>query len=93
MNVDLMSRSPDDPGRSRRPQTEAADDKGGAPSRAGASGRAFDLWLNRGLHSLFDGIASEPVPDELLRLIEEDRGASGERSGLHRGDPGAADKP
>jgi hypothetical protein len=34
---------------------------------------AFDLWLQRGLHQLYDDIASEPIPDELLRLIEEDR--------------------
>lgn len=34
---------------------------------------AFDIWLNRGLHQLYDNIAQEPVPPELLRLIEEDR--------------------
>lgn len=34
---------------------------------------AFDIWLNRGLHALFDDVAKEPIPDELLRLIEEDR--------------------
>lgn len=34
---------------------------------------AFDLWLRRGLHQLYDTVANEPVPDELLRLIEEDR--------------------
>ncbi len=34
---------------------------------------AFDLWLQKGLHEIFDKVASEPVPDELLRLIEEDR--------------------
>ena len=34
---------------------------------------AFDLWLQRGLHKLFDDVASEPIPEELLRLIEEDR--------------------
>ena len=34
---------------------------------------AFDLWLQRGLHELYDKIASEPVPEELLRLIEEDQ--------------------
>ena len=33
----------------------------------------FDLWLKRGLHQLFDDVANEPIPDELLRLIEEDR--------------------
>ncbi|ACI53247.1 conserved hypothetical protein [Gluconacetobacter diazotrophicus PA1 5] len=33
----------------------------------------FELWLKRGLHQLFDDVAREPVPEELLRLIEEDR--------------------
>jgi hypothetical protein len=34
---------------------------------------AFDVWLQRSLHKLFDEVANEPVPEELLRLIEEDR--------------------
>ncbi len=34
---------------------------------------AFDVWLNRGLHQLFDDVANEPIPPELLKLIEEDR--------------------
>jgi len=34
---------------------------------------AFDVWLQRGLHQLYDEVAKEPVPDELLKLIEEDR--------------------
>ncbi|GAN69039.1 hypothetical protein AA0473_2225 [Acetobacter orleanensis NRIC 0473] len=38
------------------------------------SDQAFDLWLKRGLHQLFDDVANEPIPEELLRLIEEDRG-------------------
>jgi len=33
----------------------------------------FDIWLSRGLHKLFDDVANEPIPEELLRLIEEDR--------------------
>ena len=33
----------------------------------------FGVWLSRGLHQLFDDVANEPIPDELLRLIEEDR--------------------
>ena len=37
------------------------------------SDAAFDLWLKRGLHKLYDDIAQEPVPDELLKLIEQDR--------------------
>jgi hypothetical protein len=42
-----------------------------APERKGES--AFDLWLQRGLHQLYDEVANEPIPDALLRLIEEDR--------------------
>lgn len=35
--------------------------------------RAFDMWLNRGLHELYDEVVREPVPQDLLNLIEEDR--------------------
>lgn len=38
-----------------------------------SSDAAFDVWLNRGLHQLFDDVANEPIPDELLKLIEEDK--------------------
>ncbi len=34
---------------------------------------AFDQWLNRGLHQMFDDVAKEPIPEELLRLIEDDK--------------------
>ncbi len=34
---------------------------------------AFDVWLNRGLHQLFDDVANEPVPEALLKLIEDDQ--------------------
>ncbi len=34
---------------------------------------AFDLWLQRGLHKIFDDVANEPIPDELRRLIDGDR--------------------
>lgn len=37
--------------------------------------RAFDVWLQRGLHRLYDTVAKEPLPPELLRLIEEARSA------------------
>ena len=35
----------------------------------------FDVWLRRGLHQMFDDVAKEPIPDELLKLIEDDRDA------------------
>ncbi len=34
---------------------------------------AFDIWLQHGLHQMFDPVAKEPIPEELLRLIEADR--------------------
>ena len=35
---------------------------------------AFDLWLDRGLRAVYDGVAEEPIPPELLALIDRDRG-------------------
>jgi U3 small nucleolar ribonucleoprotein component len=43
------------------------------PPRERKTEAAFDLWLQRGLHKLFDDVAQERIPEELLRLIEEDR--------------------
>jgi hypothetical protein len=51
---------------------------------------AFDLWLQRGLHKLFDDVAREPIPDELLRLIEDDReGGSGQGADAPGSDGGS----
>jgi hypothetical protein len=39
--------------------------------------QAFDVWLHRGLHKLYDDVAAQPLPDDLLRMIEADRRARG----------------
>jgi len=39
----------------------------------GEKPEAFDIWLQRGLHQLYDSVANEPIPDELLKLIEQDK--------------------
>ena len=50
-----------------------------SPPRPAARGEArptddaFDVWLQRGLHQLYDSVAAEPIPAELLRLIEADK--------------------
>ena len=36
--------------------------------------RPFDLWLQKQLHAMYDEIASEPLPSDLLNLIESDAG-------------------
>jgi hypothetical protein len=42
-------------------------------ARAAEAARAFEFWLQRSLHRLYDDVTREPVPPELLRLIEQAR--------------------
>ncbi|WP_171034034.1 hypothetical protein [Lichenicoccus roseus] len=50
-------------------------DSANRPNRVGRTKQslAFDQWLDRGLHELFDGVAKEPIPEELLKIIEDDK--------------------
>ena len=41
-------------------------------SGRGRKDAAFDLWLQRGLHQMFDDVAREPIPEDLLKLIRDD---------------------
>jgi hypothetical protein len=34
--------------------------------------RPFDMWLQKQLHAMYDEITNEPLPDDLLDLIESD---------------------
>src|SRR5215218_9038773 len=36
--------------------------------------RPFDMWLHKQLHAMYDEIAAEPLPDDLIDLIENDAG-------------------
>jgi hypothetical protein len=33
----------------------------------------FDIWLREQLREASDHVCSEPIPDDILRLVEEDR--------------------
>lgn len=44
-----------------------------AEPAGGKKSEAFDIWLQQGLHRLYDSVAKEPIPDELLKLIEQDQ--------------------
>lgn len=44
-----------------------------APSTKKPGDKAFDIWLKQGLHKIFDDVAREPIPSDLLKLIEEHR--------------------
>ena len=56
---------------SAREQRSVASSKKGAKLKKEED--AFDIWLKRGLHQLFDDIANEPIPEELLRLLRDDQ--------------------
>ena len=42
--------------------------------------RPFDMWLQKQLHAMYDEIAAEPLPDDLVKLIERDAQTKGKRS-------------
>ena len=67
----------------------ASDDKS-KKERAGETTRAkmkapterpFDTWLQKQLHAMYDEIASEPLPKDLLGLIESDAAKKGKPPG------------
>lgn len=39
-----------------------------SPRRAG---RPFDSWLHKQLHEMYDSITKEPLPEDLLSLIDK----------------------
>jgi hypothetical protein len=61
-----------------KPALKAGDLKSGRAAesvrqRAKASAeRPFDMWLQKQLHAMYDEIASEPLPNDLLNLIDHD---------------------
>ncbi|MBY0511276.1 MAG: hypothetical protein K2P94_14130, partial [Rhodospirillaceae bacterium] len=50
-------------------------DKARAQNTANGSGNkmnpAFDSWLEDKLHNMFDSVAAEPLPQDLLKLLDE----------------------
>jgi hypothetical protein len=46
---------------------------GSAPTPPPQPADPLDAWLCRGLQRRFGAVAGEPVPEDLLRLIGEDR--------------------
>ena len=37
-----------------------------------AEEQPFDRWLRKQLHAMFDEVVNEPLPADLVRLIDED---------------------
>ena len=67
--------APDD---KRRPAAPSS--KAGPKAAAGQTARVakasaerpFDMWLQKQLHAMYDEIAGEPLPNDLLNLIDHD---------------------
>ncbi|MPZ32150.1 MAG: hypothetical protein GEV13_14335 [Rhodospirillales bacterium] len=61
-----------------KPRLKAGDGKSGRAAdtirqRAKSSTeRPFDMWLQKQLHAMYDEIASEPLPNDLVNLIDHD---------------------
>jgi len=56
-----------------KPQKDRADDSArNKKVKEPAIERPFDMWLQKQLHAMYDEIAAEPLPDDLVKLIERD---------------------
>jgi hypothetical protein len=47
-----------------------------------APDRPFDRWLQKQLHAMYDEIASEPLPGDLLNLIDKDAAKAADDKGV-----------
>jgi hypothetical protein len=47
-----------------------------------APDRPFDRWLQKQLHAMYDEIASEPLPNDLLNLIDKDAASAADGQGV-----------
>lgn len=52
-----------------------ADGKSARSAKPSAE-RPFDMWLQKQLHAMYDEIASEPLPNDLLKMIDHDAAAA-----------------
>lgn len=57
-----------------KPPKKKSSDAMGRGKTKSPNERPFDTWLQKQLHSMYDEIAAEPLPDDLLNLIERDAG-------------------
>jgi hypothetical protein len=55
-----------------KPQKDRAGDPARDKKVKAPAERPFDMWLQKQLHAMYDEIAAEPLPDDLIHLIERD---------------------
>jgi hypothetical protein len=77
-----------------KPELKAGDGKSGRIVEAmrqrakAAAERPFDMWLQKQLHAMYDEIASEPLPNDLLTLIDHDAAKADDGGKGGSGKPG-----
>jgi hypothetical protein len=52
-----------------KPTKSKHDIEAGPPRPSGKLNPAFDTWLETKLHKIFDSVASEPLPQDLMNLL------------------------
>lgn len=55
-----------------KPQRDRVDETARDKKVKAPTERPFDMWLQKQLHAMYDEIAAEPLPDDLVKLIERD---------------------
>lgn len=45
---------------------------GGNALRPAAEEQPFDRWLRKQLHAMYDEVVNEPLPEDLVQLIDQD---------------------
>jgi hypothetical protein len=57
-----------------KPQNDRTELSGRENNMKSLGERPFDMWLHKQLHAMYDEITAEPLPDDLISLIERDAG-------------------
>ena len=55
-----------------KPQKDRAGDTARKKNMKAPAEKPFDMWLQKQLHAMYDEIAGEPLPNDLLNLIDHD---------------------
>lgn len=80
----------------RKPRSADKSKPRARPQPTAPEPRPFDMWLQKQLHAMYDEIASEPLPGDLLKLIDSDaertvdvpQAGAAEASGSPEANPG-----
>ncbi len=70
-SVDRLHSNMTDKPSSPKAETRASASKPARLETAKNNNPAFDTWLEKKLHNMFDAVAAEPLPPDLVKLLEK----------------------